>query len=412
MMSATVAPASPSPASAQPTGTTDSTVSADFMALLLLLMGVGTPSPQPEGQAAGERADEQALASSEASAVEPTAGPIPAGPSPLNLPALMASTTPATLAPPVGPVPTPSAEPTARTAGQADATPAKSERPLSASQAGATPVSESVLEAVPATESGAPGRDTPIEPPMSRPETHQAAPAATVQHALHDLEAARAEEPRQRELPVHPKIEAPMPVAPLAGVREATPALGGHADGDRGERQNDRLPSPFSGVTFATVIEGAAGAAAVRESHATAETAPTTGAVEPRAIVEQIVQAARVVVNGDQAEMHVRLDPPALGTVHVTAESRGSALGLTISADRPETQALLARALPDIQQTLADRGLGSASVSIATFPTTADGRRMPDRRPSEPRERPTSQPSDRRRTPSASRRVSAVDITV
>jgi flagellar hook-length control protein FliK len=150
----------------------------------------------------------------------------------------------------------------------------------------------------------------------------------------------------------------------------------------------------------------------VRESQATAEAAPAAPAVEPRALVEQIVQAARVVVNGDEAEMHVRLDPPALGTVHVTAESRGTALDLTISADRPETQALLARALPDIQQTLADRGLGSASVSIATFPTAADGRRMPDRRPPEPRERPTSQPSDRRRTPSASRRVSAVDITV
>jgi len=413
MMSATVAPASPAPASAQPTGTGDSTASADFMALLLLLMGVGTPTPQPEGQSAGEHADEHALAGSEASAAEPTTGPTPSASSPGNLPALLAAPAMVIATPSAGPVPMPSPDSVSPMAAQPDAPAAKSERPISAPQAMATPASERGLDAVPVTEAEAPRVEARIEPPASRPESHEAASAGTAHHALHDLEAARPEEPRQLEPPVHTKLDGPMAklAASLTAVRDAAPGSGGHAAGERGEHQGDRLPGQFSAVTFAAVVEGG-GATTVRESQATAEAAPAAPAVEPRALVEQIVQAARVVVNGDEAEMHVRLDPPALGTVHVTAESRGTALDLTISADRPETQALLARALPDIQQTLADRGLGSASVSIATFPTAADGRRMPDRRPPEPRERPTSQPSDRRRTPSASRRVSAVDITV
>ena len=421
MMSATVAPGSPAAASAQPAGaadspvSADSTASADFMALLLLLMGVGTPTPQPEGQPGGERADEHALPASEPPAGEATAGPTPVGLSPGNLPVLLAAPAMGIVVPPSGPVPMPNAEPGSSLAAQPDGPVAKSERPISAPRPLAPPAGESALDAVPAAEPQAPRGNAPMEPPASRPATHQAAPAGTVHHALHDLEAARPEDPRQPEPPLPTKTEGQMTklAAPLAGVHDTAPSLGGHAAGDRGERQGDRLPGQSNPMTFAAVVDGAAGALAPgRGSHAVAEVAPATPAVEPRAIVEQIVQAARVVVNGDQAEMHVRLDPPALGTVHVTAESRGGALDLTISADRPETQALLARALPDIQQTLADRGLGSASVSIASFSTAADGRRMPDRRPSEPRERPTSQPSDRRRTPSASRHVGALDITI
>ena len=88
---------------------------------------------------------------------------------------------------------------------------------------------------------------------------------------------------------------------------------------------------------------------------------------------------------------------------------------LTITAERPETQALLTQALPDIQQALVRRDVGPTSVAIlgsTATPLSSDGRRAPERRPETPRERPTSHPGERRRTLRASRAISAVDITV
>jgi flagellar hook-length control protein FliK len=136
--------------------------------------------------------------------------------------------------------------------------------------------------------------------------------------------------------------------------------------------------------------------------------------VEPAVVAEQVVRAARLVVAGEATRLRVDLEPPSLGAVRISADARGDALALTITAERPETQALLTQALPDIQRALADRGVGQASVAVLTTPLLADGRRAPDRRPPEPREQrtPTPHAGDRRRAPRSAGPVSVVDVTV
>jgi hypothetical protein len=137
-------------------------------------------------------------------------------------------------------------------------------------------------------------------------------------------------------------------------------------------------------------------------------------AVSPGVVAEQVVRVARLVVANDVAQMRVELDPPTLGAVRISADARGDAITLTIAAERPETQALLAQALPDIQRALADRGVAQASVTVLTSPMLGDGRRAPDRRPPEPRDQrsPTPHPGDRRRAPRLGGPVSVVDVTV
>ena len=156
----------------------------------------------------------------------------------------------------------------------------------------------------------------------------------------------------------------------------------------------------------AVTADGAAGVSAAQ--------APAA-AVEPQVVADQVVRAARLVVDDGLAQMRVDLQPPALGGVRVQADVRGEVVMLTITAERPETQALLTQALPDIQQALVRRDVGPTTVAIigsTATPLSADGRRAPERRPETPRERPTPHSGERRRTLRASRGVSAVDITV
>jgi hypothetical protein len=423
--------ATPAPTPALPGAPAEAPVSADFMALLLLLMGVGSDAPGPEGQDA-EAATELPV-SEPAHAAFGTPGAVLLVPAP-TLPAPVVQITPE-----VAQAPAPSASPVAA-AGVADRAAARPRpegtlRPAAGPAAGpaareaGTPASsaptavEAPLPAgtsvIPADErltqlaELAAGRGDLATPAPAGTETAPAldgAQARAAQHAMQELEPVQPDASSARDLPVTDKTAAaPTPAARV--LPADTGGAQGHERFEHGERHRDgSRDSGPSALGFSALVD-TAGVASLRESHPTTRISAPAG-VEPRVVVEQVVQAATVVVRGDETEMHVQLDPPALGTVHVSATTRGSALEVMISADRPETHALLTQALPEIQNTLTERGLGATAVSVVTTPTAGDGRRAPDRRPTEPRDRSTSHPHDRRRTAGASRRVSALDITV
>jgi hypothetical protein len=415
----------PAPTPALPGAPAETPVSADFMALLLLLMGVGSDAPQAKGPATGQRQahdDDQPAAQALPAAELGTAVGAVAGAALLVAPTLTAPLAPTM---PIDARPaTPSAAPApanAHTMGrlqsegprQLHALPSAAPAPgeVDAPVASVAPVVDlpAAAAAAPAAEPAAARADVAtLTAGADAAPAHDDARARAAQHALHDLDPIRPEAPGA-DLPTADTAPAMAP-APAARVVSADAgAARERFERDERQREGARDAGP-SAIGFTTLVE-TGGIAPLKPSQPAAEvSAPAV--VEPRAAVEQIVQAASVVVRGDEAEMHLQLDPPALGTVHVSATSRGTALEILISADRPETQVLLTQALPEIQHTLTERGLSATAVSVVTTPTTGDGRRAPDRRPTEPRDRSTSHPPDRRRTAAASRRVSALDITV
>lgn len=129
-------------------------------------------------------------------------------------------------------------------------------------------------------------------------------------------------------------------------------------------------------------------------------------------LFDQLVRTARILRQEGRTEMHVRLEPPALGWVRVSVRESGDALALHIDAERPETRALLSQALPDLQHALASRGLEMASVAIRLDLDVARTRSGPERPADRPRR---DEPRERAPARGGAPRASAlphVDLTV
>jgi flagellar hook-length control protein FliK len=99
--------------------------------------------------------------------------------------------------------------------------------------------------------------------------------------------------------------------------------------------------------------------------------------------------------------------------VRVTAAAAHDGLGLRISAERPETRALLMHAIPEMQAALASQGISTSTIAVASAFDPPGERRAPMRRDAD---RPSSRPArgvvaERPRT-SRSSAVGALDLTV
>lgn len=417
--SATASPAATAVSSPPPT-TPEAGTPVDFTALLLLLLGVGTGAPDLDPQLAGDASADGADDDDDRSSAPPSATVLPAAAAVSVLP-FAASITPA--APAVTPAATDAATidgsaapaatvvaavvsaPSAPAVATVKTPPASATKSAAAGSAPATVDGE--VDAAPLAQ---------LAPPApSQPTTAGSSAASTVDgHAAGQRTAAASEE----RLPAAdvPPPAAPAPSAPthvmvtarsLAERGADTPADAGDDHGQRGLRHDARTFA-LEAAAITTDEPAPAPVVATRESDGVAASL----SVEPRLVADQVVSAARIVVLDGLTRMRVDLDPPQLGAVRVSADARGEAVALTITAERPETQALLTQALPAIQQALSDRGVGGATVAVLASPLSDTGRRAPDRRPAEPRERSNPSTPDRRRAPRAPRTVSAVDITV
>jgi hypothetical protein len=178
--------------------------------------------------------------------------------------------------------------------------------------------------------------------------------------------------------------------------------------------------APDHGHESGTPPDGSPGAAALLARIAPAEARTAEGAgvasserlPSPRApeVVEQVVRAARVVVREGITHMEVHLDPPSLGSVRVVAAENGDGLGLTLTAERPETRALLLQAIPDMQAALAGHGVATASIAVATTFEPPTERRPAPRRD---QERQARDPRPVTNHPARSAgTVASVDLTV
>jgi len=399
----------------------------DFMALLLLLSGVGIAAPRPEG-VAPVAAEPVSLPAAPPADGDAETGATPAGAAAPDLALhLLAAAIPAATphvaedgAPHAAPVvasapPAPApveadAAGTRRASPESRPAPADHEatrRPAAPSRAVAPSAATAVegattSETAPAVVEGSPVKETPPAP--RRPGGEVRATREPAGDATPDAASSAPAGGRRAAIDDVPRVQ--------AGAA-APDSRGEGPQGGGGERRDPRSNRESARAAMAVPVAADAPrpVAAARETEPAAAPAPAP-AVDPAAVTGQVVRAARLVVDSSEARMRVDLDPPALGAVTVSAETRGGAVQVTIVAERPETQALLAQALPDIRQALSDRGVGGAAVSLSAPHVTPDGRRAPDRRPAEPRERPTPQPGDRRRAAAGARRVSAVDVTV
>jgi flagellar hook-length control protein FliK len=240
----------------------------------------------------------------------------------------------------------------------------------------------------------APAPPAPTAPAAGRPVTPPRGARASAEGALAGATTAPAAEPAT----VGPQAAAHGPIAwsqadpdPGAGDRHQTPR---HDVGDR--------LTPISPVFNPFTVQQADASADVQ--------APRPVAAPP--LGEQVVQAARLVVTDGLSQMDVRLDPPELGGIRVTATVGPDGIGLTITADRVETHALLVHALPEIQTLLAERGVPAAAVAVAATSDPPAERRAPNRREPDRGSRGSQTPTDSRRPLAPRRAVGTVDLTV
>jgi hypothetical protein len=134
--------------------------------------------------------------------------------------------------------------------------------------------------------------------------------------------------------------------------------------------------------------------------------------VAPPELAEQLVRTARVALRDGVAEMDVQLTPPSLGVVRVTAAAAHDGLGLTLSAERPETRALLAHAIPEMQAALANQGLTTTTIAVAPAFDPPGERRAPTRRDPDRPARPARDAIAERARLAPRSTVGAVDLTV
>ncbi len=410
-----------------------SPASADFLALLLLTIGVGTGTSQSEADTADQGANDS----------EPDLTTLGTTAS-VALASTMSMTTPMPLPAPLPePLPEPVIEPAAAPANEA--------APSIAASTATEMITPATIDAP----------DTTSAPRAARgehaPSTDTAAPAPEAHHALAELSAGKLDAAADATRTATSEVAVESAPAPRPVIDTTTRQTASKNDPREADRGADAAaptsaakPAPVTATARpetmassskpeaaehhpapATKPEPMVHGADVVALHAHAEVTPRAvtvdgpasasaapapaGVVEPQVVADQIVRAARLVVDDGLAQMRVDLQPPTLGAVRVQADVRGEVVMLTITAERPETQALLTQALPDIQQALVRRDVGPTSVAIigsTTTPLSSDGRRAPERRPETPRERPSSNPGERRRTLRASRAISAVDITV
>lgn len=267
-----------------------------------------------------------------------------------------------------------------------------------------------------------------------------APPAATSERA-DTIRHVPAQEPTLDPDPITPQLTshaiAPAPSIARPGPESGPAAGGGAGDGlspavarttagpgDRG--QSDSRPRAGTGdrrdarpaaepVTTSAAARPAGELAPMTLARVAAPAAPAepARAVAPAPLAWQVVEAARVVVAEGATRIDVRLDPPALGAVRVTASTANDgSVSLQIAAERDDTRALLVQAIPEIQRLLVDRGVPAASVAVAPVFDPPAERRAPGRRDPEWTRDRREAPADSRRLTPARRRVGLVDLTV
>lgn len=282
-------------------------------------------------------------------------------------------------------------------------------------------------------------------PDGGRPEPAAAAPAASVPTAVLQGAADTTPVASPGPPPVNlaaPTVARPTPTMsstevpdgqtgeaarPASATRDTTAvrAIRPHVAGTRPavepvDHPDDRQRSSGSHTSMSRLLTDTPhvyAAHALPEAGAVRSVTPTTAAeapVRPPAppLVEQIVHTARLVVTEGMTQMDVQLEPPTLGTVRVSAAATADSIGLTLTAERPETRALLEQAIPQIQAALSGRGLPTASIAVTGTFDPPDARRAPFRRDADRGDRSGQHSRERHRPGDEPRPIGLVNVTV
>jgi len=167
---------------------------------------------------------------------------------------------------------------------------------------------------------------------MGQP-TQDHEPAALDQARLGETPAPKPEAQHSSQPKLQPEAQQPVQEAPPAG-EIARPDLG----------------------PIASNIEG----------HAQREAAHLSSPPAPDAmqVIAQIARAARAQLDGSHSELTVRLEPPALGAVHMRVLSEGAALTAHMQVATEVSRELIQDNLPTLKQALADAGINVSQVSV------------------------------------------------
>ena len=225
----------------------------------------------------------------------------------------------------------------------------------------------------------------------------------------------RPERPRERRDTLEIDVSAPgLGAPPVAAERLVTPARPADDPESRGTSRERADDAPPRGGSLSSLpVEPATAPRPGLSAEAPPPVSDVRGSsAEVRhPLSQQVVRSARMLLREGLTQMEVRLDPPSLGAIVVTAAARPDGIGLTIIAERPETLVLLTQAVPEIQALLADRGIAATAIAVGSTDhrpghDPIHGRRDQSRtRPDDPRGGP-------RRSRSSSEPVTAVDLTV
>jgi hypothetical protein len=208
-----------------------------------------------------------------------------------------------------------------------------------------------------------------------------------------------------------------------AGAHQPRPAISAHPSmiDDRDQlvmasaAPAERHEHPRNGELDAGLIARATSAATRIDAPQALSSPPSVEAprpVAPPELAEQLVRTARVALRDGVAEMDIQLTPPSLGVVRVTAAAAHDGLGLTLSAERPETRALLLHAIPEMQAALANQGITTTTIAVAPAFDPPGERRAPTRRDPDRPARPARDAIAERARLAPRSAVGAVDLTV
>ncbi|MHA3914341.1 flagellar hook-length control protein FliK [Halovulum sp. GXIMD14793] len=233
---------------------------------------------------------------------------------------------------------------------------ARPEPPIGATLTGDAPVAETPRPASPKADTTS--QSTTPQSTLSEPTYGKAAANQSFAHPVAEPEQPTTQEAADNEgdqpsppriAVTAPQVSSPVPTSPAASGPAAPTADIVFSSDPATPTEEPAIPAPSS-----------------RDMPtAPTEAARSVLAVPPR-VTEQVV---RLLQNADPTtggNLELRLDPPELGRVRISFSGLEGALTATLSAERPEVEALIRRHADELLRNLAEAGFDGASLNFAS----------------------------------------------
>jgi flagellar hook-length control protein FliK len=156
-----------------------------------------------------------------------------------------------------------------------------------------------------------------------------------------------------------------------AGAGRSIAAIDGQKSSDSrtdqsGDGSSQRQAAVVGKVQSPSANSGFAGNGAVSDiSRSQGSGAARSPAPVAEQVASRIAERAQLLQRGNSTELHVRLEPPELGTVHVHLQASEGTVSARLVASSPEARAALEANLPDLRNRLGSGGVNVGGLDVS-----------------------------------------------